>query len=308
MTEQPKPTTYIDAFVDFSFKRLFATEESKPILIGFLNHIFKGRKYIVAIEYGKNEFHGEIAEEGGAIFDITCTEVDGSKFIIEIQRGYQKHFKDRALYYTSRAISEQAPKGSIKEWGYNLTAVYLIAFLEDFTLPGSPRSEYLQDICLANRHTGLIFYEKLNFIFIEMLNFVKGPDALHSELDKWLYALKHLTEFEKRPEYLSGPEFDQLFNLAKYANLTRKERDMYNASLKYKWDNKNVRDYAAEQGREEGLKQGLEQGLEQGIEIGEAKGKHKKALETAAVLKGRQISVDLIIEATGLTIEEIERL
>jgi hypothetical protein len=53
MTEQPKPTTYIDAFVDFSFKRLFATEESKPILIGFLNHIFKGRKYIIAIEYGK---------------------------------------------------------------------------------------------------------------------------------------------------------------------------------------------------------------------------------------------------------------
>jgi flagellar biosynthesis/type III secretory pathway protein FliH len=39
---------------------------------------------------------------------------------------------------------------------------------------------------------------------------------------------------------------------------------MYNASLKYKWDNKNVRDYAAEQGREEGLKQGIEQGLKQG--------------------------------------------
>jgi hypothetical protein len=102
MTEQPKPTTYIDAFVDFSFKRLFATEESKPILIGFLNHIFKGRKYIIAIEYGKNEFQGEIAEEGGAIFDITCTEVDGSKFIIEIQRGYQKV---RNIYRVRNLIS-----------------------------------------------------------------------------------------------------------------------------------------------------------------------------------------------------------
>jgi hypothetical protein len=42
--------------------------------------------------------------------------------------------------------------------------------------------------------------------------------------------------------------FDQLFDLARYANLTKEERDMYNASLKYKWDNKNVRDYAAKKG------------------------------------------------------------
>lgn len=293
---KPKPTTYIDAFVDFSFKRLFASDESKPILIGLLNHLFKGRKYITAIEYGKNEYPGENADEGGAVFDVTCTDADGSKFIIEIQRGYQKYFKDRALFYTSRTISEQAPRGSIKEWAYNLTEVYLIAFLEDFNLPDSSKSEYIQDICLANRHTGKIFYNKLNFIFIEMLNFVKGDEELYTELDKWLYALKHLTEFKKRPEYLSGPEFDQLFNLAQYANLNKEERKMYNASLKYKWDNKNVRDYAAEKGREEGREKGLEEG------------KHQKAVETAIKLKAKGILIDEIAELTDLSIVEIQAL
>lgn len=281
MSNQNSTTTYIDPFVDFSFKRLLASDESKPILIGLLNHLFKGRKYITAIEFGKNEFPGEITEEGAAVFDVFCTDADGSRFIIEIQRGYQKNFKERALFYTSRAISEQAPKGKRKEWAYNLTEVYLVAFLEDFNLPDSPKTEYIQDICLSNRHTGKIFYDKLNLIFIEMLNFVKKPEELYTELDKWIYAFKHLTEFKKRPEYLSGPEFDQFFNLAKYANLTAEEREMYNRSLKYKWDNKNVMDYAVAQA--------------------ELKPKQEIALQ---MLADNQ-PIEVIIKYTKLTKEEI---
>lgn len=301
MLEESKSnlTTFIDPFIDFSWKRLFSTEESKPILIGLLNHLFKGRKFITAIDYGKNEFPGENVDEGGAIFDVYCTDADGSRFIIEIQRGYQKHFKDRALFYSSRAISEQAPRGGRKDWAYNLTEVYLIAFLEDFQLPDSPKHEYLQDICLANRRTGRIFHEKLGFIFIKMINFVKEPQELDAELDKWLYALKHLKEFTSRPSYLSGPEFDQLFNLASYASLTKSERIMYNASLKYKWDNKNVRDYEIGQGREQGREEGR-------AEV------HIKALaekrEMAIKLKIKGMPAEEIAELTNFSLEEIEAL
>ncbi|ACU03288.1 Rpn family recombination-promoting nuclease/putative transposase [Pedobacter heparinus] len=277
-------TTYIDPFLDVAFKRLFATDESKPILIGFLNELYKGKKYITEIQFGKNEYHGEIKEEGGVVFDIVCTDADGSRFIIEVQTGYQKYFKERALYYTSRAISEQSPKGKIKGWAYNISEVYLLAFLENFNLPDTPRYEYLQDICLANRHTGKIFYDKLSFIFIEMLNFVKKPHELHTELDKWLYALKHLTEFKQRPAYLSGPEFDQFFALAKYANLTKEERDMYNTSLKQKWDSKNVLDYAVEEA------------------------KHKKAVEIARQMLSDNLPIDQIIKYTKLSKEEIQAL
>lgn len=281
-------TTYIDPFLDVSFKRLFATDESKPILIGFLNELYKGKKYITDIQFGKNEYHGEIKEEGGVVFDIICTDADGSNFIIEVQGGYQKYFKERALYYASRAISEQSPKGKIKEWAYNISEVYLLAFLQNFNLPDTPKYEYLQDICLANRHTGKIFYDKLSFIFIELLNFVKKPHELHTELDKWLYALKHLTEFKRRPAYLSGPEFDQLFALAKYANLTEEERDMYNTSLKRKWDNKNVLDYAVEQGQ--------------------LKAKHEQAIEMAKEMLAANEPIEKIIKYTKLSADEIKAL
>ena len=289
---EPGPTIFIDVFVDWAWKRIFSTPESKPILIGLLNHLFKGRKYITAIEYGKNDYPGENAEQGGFVFDVVCTDIDGSKFIIEVQRGYQKNFKERALFYTSRAIHEQAPKGGRKEWGYQLTEVYLIAFLEDFNLPDSLSSEYLQDICLANRHTGKIFYDKLGFIFIEMLNFVKTAHQLETALDKWLYALKHLAEFKERPEYLSGPEFDQFFNLASYAKLTKDERDMYNTSLKRKWDNKNIMDYAVAEGEVRG----------------EQKGKHEKAIEVALEMLADGTPIDKIAKYTKLSVQEIASL
>jgi predicted transposase/invertase (TIGR01784 family) len=129
---------------------------------------------------------------------------------------------------------------------------------------------------------------------------VKKQDELYRELDKWLYALKHLREFNKRPEYLSGPEFDQFFNLAKYANLTKEERDMYNASLKYKWDNKNVMDYARTEGRAQGIAEGKAEGL--------IEGEHKKAVETAYEMLADNAPIDKILKYTRLSIEEIEAL
>lgn len=149
-----------------------------------------------------------------------------------------------------------------------------------------------------------------------MLFFVKRPDELDTDLDKWLYTLKHLTEFKTRPKYLSRPQFDQLFNIAKYTNLSKEEQDMYNTSLKYKWDNKNVRDYAEEKGREEGLakgiqegiEKGLEQGREQGIEIGEAKGRYEEALEIAREMKKNAFPTEIISKVTKLSSDKIEAL
>lgn len=86
----------------------------------------------------------------------------------------------------------------------------------------------------------------------------------------------------------------------KYANLTREERDMYNTSLKYKWDNKNVRDYEVNKGREEGRSEGREEGV--------AIGEHKKAIAMALKLREKGMPVEEIVELTDLSIEEIAML
>jgi len=149
----PSPGRYIDPLVDFAFKKIFGSEPNKDLLIAFLNEVFRGRKYIVDLVYDKNEHPGDLKNEGAAIFDLLCTGKSGEKFLIEVQRGRQGNFKDRALFYTSRLISNQAPKGRREEWAYNLTEVYLVALLDDFTLQISEKPEYLHDICLCNRDT-----------------------------------------------------------------------------------------------------------------------------------------------------------
>ena len=71
---------------------------------------------------------------------------------------------------------------------------------------------------------------------------------------------------------------------------------MYDASLKYKWDNKNVRDYEVSKGREEGREQGREEGV------------HKKALEMAKEMLAEGEPLERIVKYTKLSIEEIRAL
>src|SRR5882762_3986359 len=268
---------YIDPLVDFAFKKIFGSEPNKDLLIAFLNEVFRGRKHIVDLVYNKNEHPGDLKDEGAAIFDLLCTGERGEKFLIEVQRGRQGNFKERALFYTSRLISDQAPKGRRSEWAYNLTEVYLVALLEDFTLQISPGTEYLHDICLCNRETGKIFYDKLGYIYLELNKFVKEDSELESDLDRWLYVLKNMSRMDKIPVYLRKPIFEKLFNIAEYSNLTKEEKTMYDSSLKYKWDNKNVLDYALNEGREagrqEGIKEGIKEGRQEGIKEGMERGK-----------------------------------
>jgi predicted transposase/invertase (TIGR01784 family) len=286
-----KPPTigkYIDPLVDFAFKKIFGSEPNKDLLIAFLNEVFRGRKQIVDLIYNKNEHPGDLKDEGAAIFDLLCTGINDEKFLIEVQRGRQGSFKERALFYTSRLISDQAPKGRRSEWAYNLTEVYLVALLEDFTLQITSDTNYLHDICLCNRETGEIFYDKLGYTYIELRKFVKEGADLVTDLDKWLYVLKNMSRMDKIPVYLRKPIFEKLFNIAEYSNMTKEEKTMYDSSLKYKWDNKNVLDYAVKEAKEEG--------------------EYNKAVDIARELKKEGLTSAFIAKTTKLSLEEIEKL
>jgi len=60
--------------------------------------------------------------------------------------------------------------------------------------------------------------------------------------------------------------------------------------------------------REESLRIGTQQGIEQGIQQGFSDGSYKTKLETARILKQLGDSVKKIMQATGLTQEEVENI
>ena len=51
-----------------------------------------------------------------------------------------------------------------------------------------------------------------------------------------------------------------------------------------------------------------EEGIKYGISIGVSQGAHQKAIETAKSMILRNISIDIVAECTGLSVEEIEKL
>jgi predicted transposase/invertase (TIGR01784 family) len=57
-----------------------------------------------------------------------------------------------------------------------------------------------------------------------------------------------------------------------------------------------------------GFTAGEKVGEERGISIGLSQGAHQAKLETAKVLKSAGIEINLIINSTGLSPEEIEKL
>ena len=282
---------YIDLMVDWSFKRVFGTEVNKDILIEFLKVIFP-QFAITDITYIPTEQLGIMEDDRKAIFDVLCKTEDGKTFLVEMQRGAQKHFFERALYYTSFPIMKQGKKAIAKEeegagpWDFSLDGVFFLGIL-DF--------EYEQDEMTEHRYqlletkTFKQMTDKLEFVFVEVAKFNKSEDELETDLDKWLYLLKNMSTLLERPAALRDRVFGRLFDVAEYARLDDEERKNYVEAMNTARDTYNQIAYAHETGHKEGREEGREE----------------KAYEIARKMIAKGLDVDTIAELTGLTKDEI---
>ncbi len=274
---------YINPFTDFGFKKIFGEEASKPLLMDFLNALLPQKNKIVELNFKNTEHLGQTDADRKAIYDIYCENENGEKFIVELQKAKQNFFKERTIYYSTFPIREQAEKG---EWNYSLKAVYCIGIL-DFTFDDyenePEKSEVVHTIKLKNQN-GKVFYDRLTYIYIEMPNFKQTEIELNTRLDKWLYFIKHLEDFQTIPTIFKDEVFRQAFEKAELAKYGQTELDSYENSLKYYRDLKGVIDTAFSDGKSE------------------------RSLEIAKALKDNGVSTQIISKTTGLSESEINKL
>ncbi|TAH08705.1 MAG: Rpn family recombination-promoting nuclease/putative transposase [Runella slithyformis] len=260
---------------------MFGEEASKPMLLDFLNCLLP-EIHIIDLSFKDKEKLGKTDADRKAIYDIYCESKQGEKIIIELQKAKQNYFKDRTIYYSTFPIKEQAETG---DWNYELKAVYCIGIL-DFTFDEkikSSESEVIHTVQLKNQNNQ-IFYNKLKFVYLEMPNFVKNEQELVTRLDKWLYFIKHLENFETIPEIFKDSIFIKAFETAEIAKYSQAELENYEYSLKIFRDNKAVYEYAINTAFDEGV------------------------LKVAKSLKVEQVNIDFIVKVTDLTKEDIDKL
>jgi len=329
---------FINPFTDFGFKKIFGDEANKDLLIDFLNELlaFEGEK-IANLTYKKNEKLGLTGIDRNVVFDLYCENEKGEKFTVELQKAKQSFFKDRMLYYSSFSIQEQGQKGKskdkngkIKDWNYELKAVYVIGIL-DFIINEAQKEKIVESHNkLMDIKRNIVFYDKLTFVTLQMPNFDKTIDQLENNFDKWLYVIKNLKNLDRIPEALQEKIFQKVFNIAKYAAMNKSEREAYEDSLKYYRDLKNSLDTA----EEEGMKKGIEETENKLMPIIEQKDKElqqkdieleaekqkavaerqkaelekQKLLETIKFLKELNIDDETIAMKTGMNIKEIKNI
>ena len=126
---------FINPRVDWAFKRIFGSDDTKECLITFLNGVFEGEFVIKDVKHLKTEQTRHQKRERGVIFDVACETDDGRHIIVEMQKKEQRYFVDRALYYSAKAIVEQAQPG---EWDFHLTPVYTVCFMDFIAETGIP--------------------------------------------------------------------------------------------------------------------------------------------------------------------------
>ncbi|MBT3210257.1 MAG: PD-(D/E)XK nuclease family transposase [Bacteroidetes bacterium] len=275
---------YINPFTDYGFKRLFGEEPNKDLLLDFLNELLKDMEgEIKEISYLPTERLPFSKGDRKAIFDLYCTNENGEKFIVELQKTKQKFFKDRTLYYSTFPIQEQSIVG--QDWDFELKKVYTIAILDFvFDEDKDQPEKFRYDVKLSDLDTKKVFYDKLTFVYLEMPKFNKRENELKTKFDKWLFVLKNLNKLDRIPLELKENIFLKLFEIAEIARLDRSEFNRYQESLNAYRDIKNSVDTAREEGKIEGK-----------IEI--AKGMLSKGME-----------ISLIMELSGLTSEEVKAL
>jgi predicted transposase/invertase (TIGR01784 family) len=123
---------------------------------------------------------------------------------------------------------------------------------------------------------------------------------LDSDLDRWLFILKNMSQLKKISVFLQKPIFQKVFDIATYNNLNKEERMTYDISLKRKWDQYSIKKTAFNEGKDEGKREGIVVGIQ--------KGEINKTREIALKLLNKGVPIDLIRDSTGLSEKEITQM
>ena len=273
---------YLDPKADVVFKKIFG--EHPPLLISFLNAVLPlaPNGVIVELEYLPFEQVPVIPEFKRTIADVKCKDSLGRTFIVEMQMNWTDSFKQRLLFGTSQAFVKQLEKGMEYKL---LQPVYGLGMVAEIYEKASPDWYHHYQLVKKGSVDGDII-DHLQLIFIELPKFpAHSPDEKKLRL-LWLRFLREIDEKTSTvsQELLEIPEIAQAIELAEESAYTPGELEVYETY----WD--SVR-------REKTL-------MVDKYAEGESFATHRIA---KSLLK-QGISIEIIMQSTGLNREEIEKL
>lgn len=188
---------YIPIISDYGFKATFGNEADSLFLRTALQALIKSDTPIREVHFDKNAFEALTIDSRSGIFDLACTDENGSQFIVEMQLGLAPHFVQRMKFYALHKFNTVVERG---EFDYaNLPKIYAIAILAKSILP----MFHFHTIANLRSETGEIIDSQMTFITVELAKFSKQVAEIETDLEKLVYTMKtlHTTEPTQYPAF-----------------------------------------------------------------------------------------------------------
>ena len=285
--EQQKQNKKIKRYppkMDIIFQAIFGEVGSENITKDFLEKILKRK--IEKISLDKNPIlRRELKDDKLGVLDIV-TELDGKeKCNIEMQLIDKNNIIERMLYYWSKMYTKQIKAGD----DYKKLEKTIVILIADFNIKGLEEVEYHSTwkIIETNSVKKLILTDKFELDIIELLK-IKGRENEKDQLLDWLIFLEN-PESERVTRKMEENE-NLKEAVEKLDRISEDEKMQRIIELR----EKAIRDEHAIYAK------GVDDGLE--------KGAREKQIEIAKKLLKAKVEMEVIIETTGLTKEEIEKL
>lgn len=288
---------FINPKTDFAFKKIFGSEQSKDILISFLNGIlYEGQPTIEDLEILNPYQAPRVRGMKETYLDVKARITGNKTVIIEMQVLNVEGFEKRILYNAAKAYSVQLDIGE----SYNLLNPVIALTITDFEM--FPQLEQVISRFILKERDYLVDYLIYDFelVFVELPKFNKQLEQLANLTEKWIYFLKNARKLQDIPTNMGEiPEILRAFEIANQANLNQDELEDLEKREMFIHDQRNAITKALNQGMQKGIEEGIQQGIQQG--------EQQKAIEIAKELLDI-LDEETISQKTGLSLEEVRQL
>ena len=309
---------------DWAIKRILRDKANFGVLEGLMTVLIKTP--IKILEILESESNRDSSEDKSNRVDVKAKTAEGEIVLVEVQLAHEKHFLQRILFSTSKAIVEQLEIGQDYE---DIKKVYSINVLyfdlgdgDDYVYHGTTtfRGMTIPDSILKfNRRESEIVSAgasvvspKESFPEYFLLRVNQFNEVARTPIEEWMAYLK---KGFIRPD-TDTPGLQEARKKLNFMKMTKAERSAYVDYMIHLRADRDVMETAREDGWHEGWNNGWNNGWDKGMEAGMEAGKtegmkageEKGKIVVAKNMMDLGLPLNVISQATGLAEEQIESL
>lgn len=275
---------------DIVFRLFFADERNREELICLLKAMLR----LPDDDYDKIDIADpyllpEYDDDKLAIIDVKLYTKSKKIIHIEIQLKITPEMNKRVIFYDSKLITEQIGEGEDYEAIHNVISIIIT---DKRLIAKSPC--YHHRFTFYDPEAGVEFTDLVAIHTLELNKLPKEADG--TDLYDWAKFIAAKNEEELAMVAERNPQVEKAAIKLRKLSADEQARDLYERREKARRDIASQTKFAVLAGERRGEKRGEKRGL------------HKGKLDVARMLLGMADPIDKIMQATGLTREEIEAL